>query len=103
MFRGSKPHFLARCKSLKFIIIGSGVEAGLGSSIGNPGLLAIISKEAVAPYEHPALSKACLNPNPKAAPGLPGFHVCVGSGGDGLLPDWFHYMRELEDVDKLSE
>ncbi|KAE8693436.1 Monodehydroascorbate reductase [Hibiscus syriacus] len=53
------------------------------------GQLAIISTEAVAPYERPALSKAYLNLNPKAAARLPGFYVCVGSGGDRLLPDWY--------------
>ncbi|KAE9445650.1 hypothetical protein C3L33_22454, partial [Rhododendron williamsianum] len=109
-----------------------------------PGTLAIISKEAVAPYERPALSKAYLFPECKslifvpkvedkpkfslsnvskssspldgqfemtlafhdgyrlisddylvcanvfAAPArLPGFHVCVGSGGERLLPEWY--------------
>jgi monodehydroascorbate reductase (NADH) len=53
----------------------------------NPGELAIISKEAVAPYERPALSKAYLFP--EGAARLPGFHVCVGSGGEKLLPAWY--------------
>ncbi|KAF8397865.1 hypothetical protein HHK36_016790 [Tetracentron sinense] len=52
-----------------------------------PGELAIISKEAVAPYERPALSKAYLFP--EGAARLPGFHVCVGSGGERLLPEWY--------------
>jgi monodehydroascorbate reductase (NADH) len=52
-----------------------------------PGELAIISKEAVAPYERPALSKAYLFPENPAR--LPGFHVCVGSGGERLLPEWY--------------
>ncbi|KAG6769694.1 hypothetical protein POTOM_025355 [Populus tomentosa] len=83
-----------------------------------PGELAIISKEAslfhvyyndedvvtfenaawfffdktsevgvVAPYERPALSKAYLFPEGTAR--LPGFHVCVGSGGERLLPEWY--------------
>ncbi|PWA71874.1 hypothetical protein CTI12_AA234280 [Artemisia annua] len=72
-----------------------------------PGELAIISKEAVAPYERPTLSKAYLFPlpetvytseengwkvkpieNKKQGPArLPGFHVCVGSGGEKLLPE----------------
>lgn len=49
--------------------------------------MAIISKEAVAPYERPALSKAYLFPESPAR--LPGFHVCVGSGGERLLPEWY--------------
>ncbi|GMN39386.1 hypothetical protein TIFTF001_008617 [Ficus carica] len=52
-----------------------------------PGELAIISKEAVAPYERPALSKAYLFPESPAR--LPGFHACVGSGGERLLPEWY--------------
>ncbi|KAM3341374.1 hypothetical protein P3S68_029009 [Capsicum galapagoense] len=52
-----------------------------------PGELAIISKEAVAPYERPALSKAYLFP--EGAARLPGFHVCVGSGGEKQLPEWY--------------
>ncbi|KAG4996322.1 hypothetical protein JHK85_027761 [Glycine max] len=41
----------------------------------------------VAPYERPALSKAYLFPESPAR--LPGFHVCVGSGGERLLPEWY--------------
>ncbi|CAL5411193.1 unnamed protein product [Camellia sinensis] len=50
----------------------------------------------VAPYERPPLSKAYLFPNKLhnaicfATPArLPGFHVCVGSGGERLLPEWY--------------
>ncbi|CAI0408185.1 unnamed protein product [Linum tenue] len=63
-----------------------------------PGELAIISKEAVAPYERPALSKAYLFPTGTAR--LPGFHTCVGSGGERLLPEW--YTEKGEDLEKLS-
>jgi monodehydroascorbate reductase (NADH) len=52
-----------------------------------PGELTIFSKEAVAPYERPALSKAYLFPEAPAR--LPGFHVCVGSGGEKQLPEWY--------------
>lgn len=62
--------------------MGEFVKQGL-----NAGELAIISKEAVAPYERPALSKAYLFPESPAR--LPGFHVCVGSGGERLLPEWY--------------
>ncbi|MCO5612660.1 hypothetical protein L7F22_066929 [Adiantum nelumboides] len=76
----------------KYIILGGGVSAGyaareFASSGVLPGELAIISKEAVAPYERPALSKAYLFP--EGAARLPGFHTCVGSGGEKLLPEWY--------------
>ncbi|KAG8376686.1 hypothetical protein BUALT_Bualt09G0089700 [Buddleja alternifolia] len=78
--------------SFKYVIVGGGVAAGYAarefSKQGvKPGELAIISKEAVAPYERPALSKAYLFPEGTAR--LPGFHVCVGSGGERLLPEWY--------------
>ncbi|KAJ8753950.1 hypothetical protein K2173_001848 [Erythroxylum novogranatense] len=79
-------------KTFKYLIVGGGVAAGYAArqfaKLGvNPGELAIISKEAVAPYERPALSKAYLFPEGTAR--LPGFHVCVGSGGERLLPEWY--------------
>uniref|UniRef100_A0A2P2LQK7 monodehydroascorbate reductase (NADH) n=3 Tax=Rhizophora mucronata TaxID=61149 RepID=A0A2P2LQK7_RHIMU len=79
-------------KSFKYVIVGGGVAAGYAarefSKQGvKPGELAIISKEAVAPYERPALSKAYLFPQGTAR--LPGFHVCVGSGGERLPPEWY--------------
>nr|GMD83390.1 monodehydroascorbate reductase [Ipomoea batatas] len=46
-----------------------------------------LSLDYVAPYERPALSKAYLFP--EGAARLPGFHVCVGSGGEKLLPEWY--------------
>ncbi|XP_030493268.2 monodehydroascorbate reductase [Cannabis sativa] len=79
-------------KSFKYVIVGGGVSAGYAAREFakqgvKPGELAIISKEAVAPYERPALSKAYLFPDSPAR--LPGFHVCVGSGGERLLPEWY--------------
>ncbi|PIA39240.1 hypothetical protein AQUCO_02700432v1 [Aquilegia coerulea] len=76
----------------KYVILGGGVSAGYAAREFvkqgvKPGELAIISKEAVAPYERPALSKAYLFPEAPAR--LPGFHVCVGSGGERLLPEWY--------------
>ncbi|GFY97809.1 monodehydroascorbate reductase 1 [Actinidia rufa] len=100
-------------KSFKYVILGGGVAAGYAArEFANQGVkfgeLAIISKEAVAPYERPALSKAYLFPEFAslfldlllhskfhtaigfAAPArLPGFHTCVGSGGERLLPEWY--------------
>ncbi|XP_062166649.1 monodehydroascorbate reductase, seedling isozyme [Alnus glutinosa] len=79
-------------KSFKYVIVGGGVSAGYAAREFakqglKPGELAVISKEAVAPYERPALSKAYLFPESPAR--LPGFHVCVGSGGERLLPEWY--------------
>ncbi|KAJ6798399.1 monodehydroascorbate reductase-like [Iris pallida] len=79
-------------KHFKYVILGGGVAAGYAAREFakqgvKPGELAIISKEAVAPYERPALSKAYLFP--EGAARLPGFHVCVGSGGERLLPTWY--------------
>ncbi|KAI5664799.1 hypothetical protein M9H77_24122 [Catharanthus roseus] len=79
-------------KSFKYVILGGGVAAGYAAREFakqgvKPGELALISKEAVAPYERPALSKAYLFPEGTAR--LPGFHVCVGSGGERLLPEWY--------------
>uniref|UniRef100_A0A7N0UAY2 monodehydroascorbate reductase (NADH) n=1 Tax=Kalanchoe fedtschenkoi TaxID=63787 RepID=A0A7N0UAY2_KALFE len=78
----------------KYLILGGGVSAGYAarefSKQGlKPGQLAIISKEAVAPYERPALSKAYLFPEAVGTARLPGFHTCVGSGGERLLPEWY--------------
>ncbi|XP_042505508.1 monodehydroascorbate reductase 3, cytosolic-like [Macadamia integrifolia] len=79
-------------KHYKYVIVGGGVAAGYAARDFakqgvKPGELAVISKEAVAPYERPALSKAYLFP--EGAARLPGFHVCVGSGGERLLPEWY--------------
>ncbi|ERN13127.1 monodehydroascorbate reductase [Amborella trichopoda] len=78
--------------SFKYVILGGGVSAGYAAREFvkqglRPGDLAIISKESVAPYERPALSKGYLFP--EGAVDLPGFHVCVGSGGERLLPEWY--------------
>ncbi|KAK3122408.1 hypothetical protein QOZ80_8BG0669180 [Eleusine coracana subsp. coracana] len=82
----------AEAKHFKYVILGGGVAAGyaareFGKQGVKPGELAIISKEAVAPYERPALSKGYLFPQNAAR--LPGFHTCVGSGGEKLLPEWY--------------
>lgn len=79
-------------KTYKYIILGGGVSAGYGAAEFvkqglKPGELAVISKEAVAPYERPALSKAYLFPESPAR--LPGFHTSVGSGGERQTPEWY--------------
>ncbi|CAM6105028.1 unnamed protein product [Calypogeia fissa] len=83
---------MAEEKTYKYIIIGGGVAAGYGAAEFvkqglKPGELAIVSKEEVAPYERPALSKAYLFPESPAR--LPGFHTSVGSGGERQAPDWY--------------
>eukprot|EP00891_Asterochloris_glomerata_P001822 jgi/Astpho2/1822/Aster-00354 len=52
-----------------------------------PGELAIITSEPVVSYERPTLSKGYLNP--EGAPRLPGFHACVGGGGEKQPPEWY--------------
>ncbi|CAI5961820.1 unnamed protein product [Closterium sp. NIES-65] len=79
-------------KSFKYVILGGGVAAGYGAAeFAKQGLkageLAIVSREAVAPYERPALSKGYLFPQSPAR--LPGFHTCVGGGGERLTPEWY--------------
>lgn len=79
-------------KTYKYVILGGGVAAGYGAAefVKNglkPNELAIISKEAVAPYERPALSKGYLFPQSPAR--LPGFHTSVGGGGSRQAPEWY--------------
>ena len=74
------------------MILGDGITAGyVAREFAKQGVkpreLTIISKEAVAPYERPALSKAYLFPEEAAI--LPGFHVYVGNRGERLLPEWY--------------
>ncbi|XP_003574924.1 monodehydroascorbate reductase 4, cytosolic [Brachypodium distachyon] len=83
---------MASEKHFKYLVLGGGVAAGYAAREFakhglQPGELAIISKESVAPYERPALSKGYLAPQNAAR--LPGFHTCVGSGGEKLLPEWY--------------
>lgn len=73
-------------------MVGGGVSGGYAArefvKLGlQPRELTIFSKESAAPYERPALSKAYMFPDAPAR--LPGFHVCVGSGGEKQLPEWY--------------
>ncbi|XAR70256.1 Monodehydroascorbate reductase (NADH) [Bertholletia excelsa] len=78
----------------EFVIVGGGVAAGYAArtfvehGMAN-GKLCIVSKEAHAPYERPALTKAYLFPPDKKPARLPGFHTCVGSGGERQTPEWY--------------
>lgn len=98
---------------LKYVLVGGGVAGGYAArefvKLGvNPGELAIFSKEPVAPYERPALSKAYLFPESPAR--LPGFHTCVGSGGERQAPEWYadngidlHLSSEIAKADTKSK
>ncbi|KAF5460629.1 hypothetical protein F2P56_020486, partial [Juglans regia] len=78
----------------EFVIVGGGNAAGYAARTlvehgMADGRLCIVSKEAYAPYERPALTKAYLFPLDKKPARLPGFHTCVGSGGERQSPDWY--------------
>ncbi|KAG2677185.1 hypothetical protein I3760_12G087100 [Carya illinoinensis] len=78
----------------EFVIVGGGNAAGYAARTFvehgmADGRLCIVSKEAYAPYERPALTKAYLFPLDKKPARLPGFHTCVGSGGERQSPDWY--------------
>lgn len=51
------------------------------------GSLAVVSGEQAPSYERPALSKAYLAPKNPAR--LPGFHACVGGGGERQERGWY--------------
>lgn len=75
----------------KYVVVGGGNSAGYAARqfVENgvsKGDVCIIGAEPVAPYERPALSKAVLMDEDTR---LPGFHTCVGGGGDKQLPEWY--------------
>mmetsp|Transcript_13649 Transcript_13649/g.29277 ORF Transcript_13649/g.29277 Transcript_13649/m.29277 type:complete len:433 (-) Transcript_13649:309-1607(-) len=79
--------------SFKVVCLGGGNAAGylikelvaLGKVA--PADIAVITDEAVVAYERPALSKGYLAP--EGAARLPGFHTCVGGGGERQDPAWY--------------
>ncbi|XP_048320429.2 monodehydroascorbate reductase, chloroplastic/mitochondrial isoform X1 [Ziziphus jujuba] len=78
----------------EFVIVGGGNSAGYAARTFvehgmADGRLCIVSKEAYAPYERPALTKGYLFPLDKKPARLPGFHTCVGSGGERQTPEWY--------------
>ncbi|XP_030474939.2 monodehydroascorbate reductase, chloroplastic/mitochondrial [Syzygium oleosum] len=78
----------------EFVIVGGGNAAGYAARTFvehgmADGRLCIVSKEAHAPYERPALTKGYLFPLDKKPARLPGFHTCVGSGGERQNPEWY--------------
>eukprot|EP00418_Pyrodinium_bahamense_P074818 CAMPEP_0179079506 /NCGR_PEP_ID=MMETSP0796-20121207/35677_1 /TAXON_ID=73915 /ORGANISM="Pyrodinium bahamense, Strain pbaha01" /LENGTH=426 /DNA_ID=CAMNT_0020776843 /DNA_START=32 /DNA_END=1312 /DNA_ORIENTATION=+ len=82
-------------KSFEYLILGGGNAAGyacreLAAQGVAAGKVGIISAEAVPPYERPALTKAYLHPpTAKVRARLPGFHTCVGGGGDRQTAEWY--------------
>ncbi|XP_040990286.1 monodehydroascorbate reductase, chloroplastic/mitochondrial isoform X2 [Juglans microcarpa x Juglans regia] len=86
----------------EFVIVGGGNAAGYAARtfvehgmadgrlcIVSKELLALFFSQAYAPYERPALTKAYLFPLDKKPARLPGFHTCVGSGGERQSPEWY--------------
>ncbi|KAJ8768496.1 hypothetical protein K2173_022588 [Erythroxylum novogranatense] len=78
----------------EFVIVGGGNAAGYAARTFvehgmADGRLCIVSKEPYAPYERPALTKGYLFPLDKKPARLPGFHTCVGSGGERQTPEWY--------------
>lgn len=78
----------------EYVIVGGGNAAGYAARTFvehglADGKLCIVSKEAHAPYERPALTKGYLFPVDKKPARLPGFHTCVGSGGERQTPEWY--------------
>ena len=73
------------------VIVGAGNSAGylvralVANDLGHKTL--VIGDEDVAPYERPALTKGFLHA--EGPPRLPGFHTCVGGGGERQTPEWY--------------
>lgn len=85
-------HASAPSAMYKYIVLGGGNAAGYCARefVSNglaAGELCIVGSESVVSYERPALSKAFLALQGGAR--LPGFHTCVGAGGERQLPEWY--------------
>ncbi|KAJ8526961.1 hypothetical protein K7X08_029438 [Anisodus acutangulus] len=77
-------------ESREYVVVGGGIAARIFVEHGQAnGKLCIVTKEPYAPYERPALTKAYLFPLDKKPAHLPGFHTCVGGGGERQIPDWY--------------
>ncbi|DBA88067.1 TPA: hypothetical protein ACH3X2_005069 [Trebouxia sp. C0005] len=97
----------------KYVFLGGGQGGGYAAAEFvkqgvEPGELAIVTAEKYVSYERPALSKAYLKA--EGAPRLPGFHACVGGGGEKQTPDWYkekgiEYLTDskVESVDIKSK
>lgn len=75
----------------KIVVVGGGNSAGYFAraivAAGRGADLCIVGAEDVLPYERPALSKGFLHK--EAPPRLPGFHTCVGGGGERQTQEWY--------------
>lgn len=79
-------------KQFDVVVLGGGNSSGYVAQAwvkadGGKGKLAIVGDEPYVSYERPALSKAYLFPEKPAR--LPGFHTCVGGGGERQVPEWY--------------
>jgi len=89
------------------VIVGGGNSAGYAcrelAERGFAGRVAVVSAEPVAPYERPALTKAFLHPpGAKVRARLPGFHTCVGGGGDRQTEAWYKEHNVTLMLDSLA-
>mmetsp|Transcript_51369 Transcript_51369/g.92342 ORF Transcript_51369/g.92342 Transcript_51369/m.92342 type:complete len:437 (+) Transcript_51369:26-1336(+) len=82
-------------KQFDYVVVGGGNAAGyacrefVAQGVG-ASKVAIVTAEPVPPYERPALTKAYLHPpTAKVRARLPGFHTCVGGGGERQTPEWY--------------
>ena len=81
--------------SYKYVVVGGGVAAGYAckqfvEEKVAPRSVAVISKEAVAPYERPALTKSYLHPPQSSSRvRLPDFYTCAGTGGELQTEKWY--------------
>ena len=78
-------------------LVGAPSSSSSSSSPSSSSSVTIVSEENVLPYERPALSKAFLNEQSPAR--LPGFHTCVGGGGERQTEEWY---KEKEVETKLG-
>lgn len=82
-------------KQFDFVVVGGGNAAGYACrEFAAQGVaaskVAVVTAEPVPPYERPALTKAYLHPpSAKVRARLPGFHTCVGGGGDRQTTEWY--------------
>mmetsp|Transcript_66109 Transcript_66109/g.138083 ORF Transcript_66109/g.138083 Transcript_66109/m.138083 type:complete len:451 (-) Transcript_66109:24-1376(-) len=81
--------------SFEYVILGGGTAGGyacrefVAQKVAS-GKVAMICAEPVLPYERPALTKAYLHPpSAKVRARLPGFHTCVGSGGERQTEEFY--------------
>ncbi|KAL3158044.1 hypothetical protein ABBQ32_011653 [Trebouxia sp. C0010 RCD-2024] len=76
----------------KYVYLGGGQGGGYAAAEFvkqglKPGELGIVTADHYVSYERPTLSKGYLKA--EGAPRLPGFHACVGGGGEKQTPDWY--------------